>query len=319
MNNKYKEKVALLLKTYGQDTLSYFHLQDDRQYFFSPSGKSFLSFRVLNKVAIVAADPVGECSEFSHLISSFLEYLRAWKIKPCFIGLSSSHLSTFHANGFKTTKIGEEAIINLLTFSNTNLKKKVRRAVRHIDEMCIEIFFYTPRNIPSFINQQIVQISQSWIKNNGRKERGFSMTLKRLPTDFDADCIYAVAMEKSKVIGYLCFAPIYKSSALSLDQARRRVDSPNGLNEFLIIKSAEYFKANGIKRISLNFAIFSNILKDKSDLLSTLSTILERLYKSHTLRAFNEKFSPSWETRYAAFASLRHMPIYLLAILRAER
>ncbi len=317
--NQNREKVANLLKIYGEDTLSYFHLQEDRNYFFSPSGKSFLSFKTLNGVAIVASDPVGEVSEFSTLISSFLAYTRSWKIKPCFISLSSNYLKILQTHGFKTSKIGEEAIINLDTFELQSLKKKVRRAVKHIESLDIEIFFYSPKNLPNFIKLQIEDISNNWLKKNGRKERGFSMTLRRLPNEFDTDCVFAVAVNDAKVEGYLCFVPVYKYSMLSLDHARRKDNAPNGLNEFLIIKSAEYFKSKGIKKISLNFAIFSNILAEKSILLANLNSILERLYKSHTLRTFNEKFAPTWETRYVAFASLRHMPLYLLAILRAER
>ena len=317
--NHHKEKAALLLKSYGEDTLSYFHLQDERQYFFSPSGKSFLSFKVLNKVAIVAADPVGKTSEFTNLFSSFFQYTKTWKLTPCFIGLSYSHIAFFQKHGFKTTKIGEEAIIKLDLFNRQLLKKKVKRAVRHIEELGMEIFFFTPQNIPQFVWKQLEKISQAWIKNKGGREKGFSMTLKRLPTKGDGDCIFAVAMKDSEVEGYLCFAPVYKSATVSLDQARRKKNTPNGLNEFLIIKSAEYFKERGIKKISLNFATFSNIGENKISVKTTFYKTLGKLYRCNSIRSFNEKFSPAWEERYAAFAKMRHMPFYLLAILRAER
>lgn len=314
-----REKVSLLLKNYGHDTLSYFHLQYERRYFFSPSGKSFLSFKVLNKVAIVAADPVGEPSEFTNLFTSFMQYAKAWKLTPCFVGLSCSYIPILKNHGFKTTKIGEEAIINLNSFNKELLKKKVKRAVKHIEKQGIEIFFFSPQNIPTSVQLQIEEISRRWIKNKGGREKGFSMTLKRLPNKFDTDCIFAVAMKDSVVEGYLCYVPIYKSAILSLDQARRKHDAPNGLNEFLIIKSAEYFKDKGIKKVSLNFATFSNILEKKSTLKANLYTVLEKIYKCNSLRTFNEKFSPSWEDRYIAYATIKHIPLYLLAILRAER
>lgn len=315
----HKAKAALLLKSYGEDTLSYFHLQDERQYFFSPSGKSFLSFKVLNKVAIVASNPVGESAEFTNLFTSFLQYTKTWKLTPCFVGLSHSYVAILKKHGFKTTKIGEEAIITLGTFNQQLLKKKVKRAVRHVQDQGIEIFFFSPHNIPPNVSEQIEEISQQWIKNKGGREKGFSMTLKRLPNKFDVDCIFAVAMKNSRVEGYLFFTPIYKSATLSLDQARRKNDAPNGLNEFLIIKSAEYFKERGIKKISLNFATFSNIGEDKLGPMTTIYKILGNIYRCNSLRSFNEKFSPSWEVRYAAFAKMRHMPLYLLAIFRAER
>lgn len=316
---QHKEKAALLLKSYGEDTLSYFHLQDERQYFFSPSGKSFLSFKIFNKVAIVANDPVGETSELDNLFASFLQYIKIWKLTSCFIGLSQSSISILKNYDLKTTKIGEEAIINLVKFNKDLLKKKVKRAVRHIDSLGIEIFFFSPHDIPGFIWTQINEISNTWIYKKGGREKGFSMTLKRLPNKSDKDCIFAVAIKESEVIGFLCFVPAYKSASLSLDQTRKKIDAPNGLNEALIIKSAEYFKNKGIKRISLNFATFSNIYEGKTIIKTTFYKALETLYRCNSLRSFNEKFYPDWENRYAAYTNIRHVPLYLLAILRAER
>ncbi len=314
-----KEKAALLLKSYGKDTLSYFHLQEERQHFFSPSGKSFLSFKVLNRVAIVAADPVGLSSELPILLKAFLDYTKTWKLVPCFVGLSATYISCIQSYGLKTKKIGEEAILCTEHFQRENLKKKVKHTLRHLEKENSEVFFFTSKNLPDAIRQQLKMISQSWIQKKGGKEKGFSMTLKRLPNESDEDCLFAVAMHRDLALGYLCFVPIYKSATLSLDQARQKSDAPNGLNELLIIKSAEYFRERGIKKLSLNFAAFSQVTTPKTGIKKTVYEILGNLYKSNTLRKFNEKFLPSWEDRYIAYQSLGHMPLCLLAILRAER
>lgn len=317
-----KEKVLLLLKNYGEDTLSYFHLQDERKYFFSPSGKSFLSYKILNRVAIVAADPVGESSELQLLLKSFLQYTSIWKLIPCFIGISNTYVSILQENGLRSTKIGEEALLILDTFDRKKLKKKVKRAIRHIEELGIEIFFFSPHMLPVSIRQQIEQISHEWVQKKGGREKGFSMTLKRFPNTLDKDCKIAVAIKDSTVLGYLCFTPAYQASTVSLDQARRKKDTPNGLNEFLIVKSAEYFKEQRIKKVSLNFATFSNILEHETSrfaIRKTIFNMLEKMYKCNSLRAFNEKFFPIWESRYVAFPTLKYIPLYLLAILRAER
>ncbi|HEV2339676.1 MAG TPA: DUF2156 domain-containing protein [Patescibacteria group bacterium] len=317
-----KEKVIPLLKNYGHDTLSYFHLQDERKYFFSPSGKSFLSFKVLNKVAVVATDPVGEPSELPLLFSSFLQYTTTWKLTPCFIGLSFAHTSFLEQSGLRITKIGEEAILSLHSFDRETLKKKVKRAVRHIEERGVDIFFFSPSNLPVSLREQIERVSQAWIQGKGGREKGFSMTLRRFPNARDTDCKIVVALKENIVLGYLCFAPAYRTATVSLDQARRRKDAPNGLNEFLIVKSAEYFKSHGIKKVSLNFATFSNIAQRSRPgftIRVTMWKVLEKMYKCNSLRLFCEKFSPTWESRYVAYPTLKHLPLYMLAILRAER
>ena len=45
---------------HGADSLAYFALRRDKSYFFSPSGSSFLAYRVIGGTALVAGDPIGE-------------------------------------------------------------------------------------------------------------------------------------------------------------------------------------------------------------------------------------------------------------------
>jgi lysylphosphatidylglycerol synthetase-like protein (DUF2156 family) len=47
----------------GCDTLSFFALRADKRYFFSPSGRTFLAYRVLHGVALVSGDPIGDDAE----------------------------------------------------------------------------------------------------------------------------------------------------------------------------------------------------------------------------------------------------------------
>ncbi len=318
-----KSKVENLLKLYGSDTLSYFYLQDNRSYFFSPTGKSCLSYKLFNKVAIVPGDPLGPVEEIPLLLKSFLEYLSVWNFSPFFIGASSEYIKLLESKKMKTIKIGEEAIIDLSVFNYHQLKKKVRRAVRHTEELGVEVFFFNSINMPQNIRLQVTNLSADWIKGKGDQEKGFAMTLKRVPSSVgDKDCKFVVAVKDGCVLGYLGFVPCYPAKSLSLDHIRSLKNSPNGLHEFLIIKAVEYFKLNHINKISLNFAVFSNIF-DKSysklHLRGKLSSIFMRLYKSDTLRFFNEKFIPNWQNRYVAYFSLLYLPQYILAILEAER
>lgn len=317
------KQIQELLKQYGDDTLSYFHLQSNRSFFFSPTGTSFLSYTLIYKIAIVAADPIGAQEEIALLVSSFLTYCEMWGVKPLFIGINKRHLPLMKTLQLQTLKIGEEAILDITSFTRDHLKKKVRRAVRHIEHMHVDVFFYTPLTIPEGILFQVTQLSNAWLKKNGKKEKGFSMTLKRLPDKRDEDCQFAVAVENNAVIGFLCFMPVYQNHALSLDYSRRKDNTYNGLNEFLIIKSAEYYKTKGIKKLSLNFAVFSNMVETnyslKKKVMRRFLKPIRKFYKVDGLREFNEKFVPEWHERYIAYTSLRHMPRYMLAILRTER
>ncbi len=47
----------------GEDSLAYFALRRDKAYVFSPSGRSFLAYRVIGGTALIAGDPIGDPTE----------------------------------------------------------------------------------------------------------------------------------------------------------------------------------------------------------------------------------------------------------------
>jgi len=312
-----------ILKRYGSDSLSYFHLQEKRRYFTSPSGKSFISFKLHNKVAIISSDPVGPKYEIEKLTKSFLSFLKTWGMKPCFIGTSQEYSLILRGLNFYVHKIGEEAIIDLESFDNELLKKKVRRAVRHIEELNVDFFIASPSQLTPLLYDQIFAVSKEWLTKKGKKERGFSMTLGRVPNLSDEDCKIALAVKEGNVLGFLSFTPIYKNESYSLDFTRNRKFSPNGLNEFLIVKSLKYFKENNIKKVSLNFVTFvdtSGMRKSsKNTIVKLIFKLFGKVYNSKNIQKFNQKFHPEWISRHIAYYSRRNITQYITAVLKMER
>ena len=60
--------------------------------------------------------------------------------------------------------------------------------------------------------------------------------------------------------GFLHYAVSRPGAALSLSTMPRRRTTPNGFNEWLVCESVEWARANGFRRISLNFAPFAAVL-----------------------------------------------------------
>lgn len=74
-------KVAGLAWQYGLDSLSYFAKQDDKRHF-SVDGRAFVGFRVKNRVAIVAGDPVGDPEAIPALMERFVVQLQHERLDP---------------------------------------------------------------------------------------------------------------------------------------------------------------------------------------------------------------------------------------------
>lgn len=312
-----------LVRRHGGDALSYFALQDGRSYFFHPSGGAVLSYKLYGSVALVGGDPIGPPHLLRPLVSSFLDFADANALDVCFLGSSACHLSLYADLGLRTLKIGEEAVIDLPGFDASILKRKVRRAARHIEDLGITAHLFTPATLPQDVRAQMEAINRAWIEEKGGAQKGFSMTLGRLPNPDDPDCDLLVAMEGDTVWGYISIVPIYSVNGRSLDAMRRRVDSPNGLMEHLVIRAAQMYRERGYHTLSLNFATLSNSEDDIDSRMveSTRRFLYENLsslYQLKSLQQFNSKFMPRWCSRYMAYRGVLKFPKLALAIVQSE-
>jgi lysyl-tRNA synthetase, class II len=105
---------------------------------------------------------------------------------------------------------------------------------------------------------------------------------------------------------------------------RRLADTPNGLMEFVLCETFVWAREHGIERVSLNFAAFGELLRAEGDLRKrdrvarfALSKA-DRYFQVERLLAFNRKFMPLWEPRYAAFESYSDVPVAALVSLSLE-
>jgi phosphatidylglycerol lysyltransferase len=271
----------------------------------------------------VAGDPVGPAERIPSLIQSFREFARINGMALCFLAVGPRYLGLYVALGLRALKIGEEALISLPDFDRQTLKRKVRRAARHVADNGIRAVRYRHADLPEHLLRQIIEVDQEWVALKGGEERGFSMTLGRLPRVSDPDCEFMVALEGDHVWGYLVLVPVYQRQSWSLDAMRRRAMSPNGLMEFLVISACEEYRKRGYQELSLNFATLSNSEDNISSraLEGTRSFLFDHLssfYQLKSLQQFNAKFGPSWRSRYMAYEGILNLPRLAFAVVQAE-
>jgi lysyl-tRNA synthetase class 2 len=220
-------------------------------------------------------------------------------------------------------KIGEEAVVILPSFDEGALKRKVRRAGRHIESLGIEARCYRVGNVPQTVRDQIEEVSRQWVGAKGGAEQGFSMTLGRLPRETDSDCELVVAMEGGHVWGYLSLVPVAGGLSWSLDAMRRRPESPNGLTEFLVLRAATMYRDRGCQTLSLNFATLADTQGELESraLAGTRKFLWENLssvYQLKSLYQFNSKFNPTWHSRYLAYNEVLKIPKLAVAVAQCE-
>jgi lysyl-tRNA synthetase class 2 len=310
-----------LVDAYGSDSLSFFALRRDKSYFFSPTRRAFLAYRVVAGAALISGDPVGDEDEFDALLAEFRRMVRAHGWRFAVLGASDAQLHRYRALGLRPILLGEEAVLRPAEFSLEGRPiRKVRQSVTRLVKAGYRLRVVVAEDADPVLRAKLDDVSECWRGN--QPERGFTMSIDEL---YVPGTVFAVAeAEDGEVGGFLHLAPTPAGGGWSLSTMRRRPDSPNGLTEFLIAETLAWAKEQGAAEVSLNFCAFTELISEeravtvrrrlaRRALLAADSVFqLERLY------AFNRKFFPEWRPRYLCVERLSDLPRVGLAYLHVE-
>jgi lysylphosphatidylglycerol synthetase-like protein (DUF2156 family) len=312
-----------LVSEHGGGTLDYFALRHDKWHYIT--GKTLVTYAVLNGVCLVSPDPIGPEAERDHAWAAFCRFAASNGWTVAVLAAASPWLCTYRKGGMHAFYVGDEAIVNVAAFDLAgNHKKGLRQAVQRVRRYGYEVSFHDPRQLDPALAASVRQLMGS--SRRGHCERGFSMTLGRLLDPDDDRLLLAVAhAPDGSPVAFCQFVPAPSIGGYSLDVMRRdRGAHPNGLIDFLLVSTIEHIRANGFDALSMNFAALRAFVsgdRNHTRLARLFGWVLRRLSRTmqvESLWRFNAKFDPTWAARYVAVASVMHIPAVTLAIGRAE-
>ncbi len=319
-------RIRELLDRYGdRDSLGYFALRDDKSVIWSPSGKSGICYRVVAGVMLAAGDPLGDSEAWPGAIAEFLSEAARHAWRPAVMGCSELGAEVWCREGDLTAlELGDEAIVSVADFSLSGRQmRNVRQMVNRVAKNGYTAEVRRVGDIPQQELDRMIREADRW--RGTHVERGFSMALGRLGVPGDEKCVLVTAKEDGVLRAVLQFVP-WGNDGLSLDLMRRDKTAQAGLNDFLIVEAIKAAPGLGVKRVSLNFAMFRAAL-ERGERIGAgpvlkawrgLLVFLSRWFQIESLYKFNAKFSPVWEPRFFVFTSGRDAPRIALAALEAE-
>ena len=319
-------KIRDLLEKHGdRDSLGYFALRDDKSVIWSPSGKSGICYRVVAGVMLAAGDPVGDPEAWPGAIAEFLGEAARHAWRPAVMGCSELGAEVWCREGDLTAlELGDEAIVDVADFSLSGRSmRNVRQMVNRVAKNGYTAEIRRVGDIPRPELDGVIAEAGLW--RGTHTERGFSMALGRLGAPGDEDCVLVTAKENGELRAILHFVP-WGTDGLSLDLMRRDKSAQAGLNDFLIVEAIKAAPGLGIKRVSLNFAMFRAAL-ERGERIGAgpvlkawrgLLVFLSRWFQIESLYKFNAKFSPVWEPRFFVYPGGRDAPRIAIAALEAE-
>ena len=320
------DRIRQLLARYGdRDSLGYFALRDDKSVIWSPTGKACVCYRVVSGVMLAGGDPIGDPEAWPGAILAFLDQAAQHAWAPAVMGCSELGAEVWCREGDLTAlELGDEGIVNVADFSLSGRPmRNVRQMVSRVARAGYTAEVRRVSDVPREEIDEILRVADSW--RGGGTERGFSMALSRVGAPGDEECVIATAMCEGTLRAVLHFVP-WGSDGLSLDLMRRDRSAQPGLNDFLITEAIKAAPPLGVKRISLNFAVFRAALERGERIGAgpvlrawrSILLFLSKWFQIESLYKFNAKFQPVWQPRFFVFPKAKDAPRIAMAALEAE-
>jgi lysyl-tRNA synthetase, class II len=311
-----------LVREHGTDTLSFFKLRRDKQYLFDDAGEAFLAYRIENGVLLCSGDPVGPPTALPGLVSKTVAYAEQRGLKLAACGVGEELVPLWRQAGLRSLYIGDEAIVETGRFSlEGRAIRKVRQSVARLEKAGFTTQVAEMSELDEATLCELEQVAARWLA--GSDERGFSMSMDSLRTERASGGVVVTACCGGCIRAFLHFVPSYGRPAMSLSSMRRDRDTPNGLNEFLVVRAIEALRERNVEEVSLNFAAFAGVMHGPRGVLERAAGHVVALgnpfFQIESLYRFNAKFFPRWEPRYLVYEGALGLPRAALAVMWAER
>ena len=247
-------------------------------------------------------DPLGPAAEREELAWRFRELADEHGAWTVFYEVGAENLPLYVDLGLSVLKIGEEAMVDLTTFSLEGPERRGLRQTQRVlarDGATFEVV--PPEQVPALV-PQLAEISDTWLAEKRTREKGFS--LGRFDTDYVARFPVAIARAEGRIVA---FANVWRggNSEMSADLMRSVPDAPRSITEYLFIETMLWARAQGYRRFLLGMAPLSGL--DSHALAPRWARFGAMLYRHGSqfynfqgLRSFKDKFDPVWEPRYLA-------------------
>jgi phosphatidylglycerol lysyltransferase len=298
-----RESVLLVLNEYADSTLAYFHTLPDKYFVVSGDQRAFVGYTLVGSTALALGDPIGDRHAKARALRDFLELCRANGWVPGFHQATGATLHLLAPAGFRATKVGEEAFVELDTFDLSQPQwKSLRSALRRVERNGFHVV-ELEQPLKEADLAQLRSVSQRWKEEGRHRERTF--TVGQFSDEYlRSTRVLALQKDDGAIVAFVNLLPRYQSAVGNFDLMRRNSGSPNGTMEALFVAMIELFRQEGCQRMTLGMAPLTGITGT-----SPVDRILRALHRSGRgfhyagLRSFKEKWHPTWEPRFLLYPS----------------
>ena len=232
-------------------------LLGDKRLLFDEPRSAFVMYQASGRSWVAMGDPVGSRAQQQELVWQFKELCDHYDAWPVFYEVGEATLPLYVDAGLSLAKLGEEARVELATFSldgsrRAALRQSHRKAVR--DGATLEI---VGAGQVAPLLDDLEQVSHEWLASKSVAEKGFSLGY------FDRAYLQRGACAVVRRDGsIIAFANIWAGAELeecSVDLMRHTRDAPNAIMDFMFAELMLWARAEGYRYFNLGMAPLSGL------------------------------------------------------------
>jgi phosphatidylglycerol lysyltransferase len=315
-----RARAKAIVENFGRSSLARFALFDDKSYYFSPGG-SVVAYAAKGRVGLALGDPTGPEDDVADAVAGFQAFCLQNDWQPAFYQTLPDYLEVYQTAGFDALCIGQEAIVDLETFTLAGrANKSLRSNVNKLTRLGHRTEFHEPPLSDALLHELRV-VSDEWLTMVEGKEMRFSLG------QFDDDYVrhsrvMAVYTPDGWISAFANVVPEYQRNEVTVDLMRRREDIESGTMDFLFVRLFEWARQQSYATFNLGLSALAGVGDAPGD--PTIERALHYVYENvkqtysfQGLHAFKEKFHPRWSPRYLIYAGSASLPAVTLAMTRA--
>ena len=327
IQNGSERQEADKLVEYGGESMSFMTTWEGNSYWFSPSGRSAIAYRLLHSIALTTTGPFGDPDEYADDLDEFTRFCNAHSWSPVFYSVHKPQRDLLAARGWSTLTVGTEMVVTPSLWQTKGKKwQDIRTAINKAKRDNITDVLTTFNDASWDVQSQIVDISEQWAELKALPEMKFTLGGLDELRDPRMAILYAVD-DQGKVLAVTSWMPTYRQGQVigwTLDFMRHRTDSPNGIMEFLIARMAERLRDQGTAEfMSLSAAPLAGMDggEDRTAFLQhalhLVADLMEPAYGFRSLFFFKKKFQPSEHPVYICYPDPAQLAQIGLAVVQA--
>ncbi len=275
----------------------------DKHILWSEHRTAFVMYGVSGKQWVVMGEPVGEGGETEALCWKLKEMAELANARLSFYQVGPKLLPLMIDLGLRPFKIGEEALVDVQTFDLAGKKGYgFRQTLKRFESAGARFEVIAPRDVDAHM-PSLKAVSDAWLKSKNAKEKRYSLGCFK--PDYMRLTPVAVVRIGGQIMAFANLWPTQDRAVLTLDLMRYDPASPPSVMEYLFLQLIAYAREHGYRQFSLGLAPLAGLeAKPLSSAWYKIASMVYQLggdvYNFEGLRAYKEKFKPSWEPRYFA-------------------